>query len=139
MSDASDANVVVDENTNYMVGNGDKEVLIKIPPGTTIKSPLMKYEKYESHIYDCKSDDRIWYTPSMLARRLGVSVSTLYEWRQSGNGPKFKQPGRNVFYTETDVAEWIENLESFQTTDESRQAHLKSKPENQATLFDDTE
>lgn len=47
--------------------------------------------------------------PSAAARMLGVSDTTLAKWRMRRFGPKFRRIGRRVFYSSTDVMQWIEN------------------------------
>jgi len=44
-----------------------------------------------------------------LAAYLGVPVTTLYQWRYRGEGPRGFRVGRHIRYQWSDVAEWIEN------------------------------
>lgn len=50
--------------------------------------------------------------PAQLAEYLGVTIQTVYRWRQSGYGPAYIQPvpGGRVHYRMDDVKEWESNL-----------------------------
>jgi excisionase family DNA binding protein len=43
-----------------------------------------------------------------LAALLGVSRSTVYEWRYTGNGPRGIRIGRQVRFARSDVEAWLE-------------------------------
>jgi predicted DNA-binding transcriptional regulator AlpA len=49
-------------------------------------------------------DDRL--RPEQVAELLGVTVSTLKNWRSQGKGPAFYRLGR-IFYSRQDVYAWI--------------------------------
>jgi hypothetical protein len=51
-----------------------------------------------------------WLTPTELANRLEVGVRTLANWRTEGKGPAPIKVGRNIFYAECDVEEWLQSL-----------------------------
>ena len=44
-----------------------------------------------------------------LAEYLGVSATTLYQWRHRREGPRGFRVGRHLRYRRTDVTEWIEH------------------------------
>jgi predicted DNA-binding transcriptional regulator AlpA len=45
-----------------------------------------------------------------VASKLGVTKSTLTQWRHKGQGPKFVKLGRRqIAYLERHLAEWIES------------------------------
>ena len=48
-------------------------------------------------------------TVKELAEYLGVSVTTLYQWRYRREGPLGFRVGRHVRYRWTEVTEWIEH------------------------------
>ena len=45
-----------------------------------------------------------------LADYLGVPVRTIYEWRQTGHGPRGIRIGRHLKFAVSDVTAWIEGL-----------------------------
>lgn len=47
-------------------------------------------------------------TEEQAARRLGISVVTLRNWRWRKIGPAYLKVGRNVFYLDGDIDEWLE-------------------------------
>jgi predicted DNA-binding transcriptional regulator AlpA len=49
-------------------------------------------------------------TTSALARHLGVSVSTLMQYRQNRAGPKYIKIGHLVRYRMTDINAWLDGL-----------------------------
>ncbi|WP_372455493.1 helix-turn-helix transcriptional regulator [Nonomuraea sediminis] len=49
-------------------------------------------------------------TPEDLAERVGVPVSTVYQWNSRGGGPRFMRIGRYVRYKIADVNAWEESL-----------------------------
>ena len=51
------------------------------------------------------------------ATRLGFSKSTLEKLRLTGGGPVFIKRGKSVFYTESDLAEWIHANRRRSTSD----------------------
>ena len=48
------------------------------------------------------------HTPTWLAKLLRKKTSTLANWRYAGTGPKYVKVGQNIFYRESDVAEYLE-------------------------------
>lgn len=46
--------------------------------------------------------------PEQVAEHLGVPVSTLYQWRHRGVGPRGIKVGRHVRYRWEDVEAWLE-------------------------------
>jgi excisionase family DNA binding protein len=42
-----------------------------------------------------------------LAEYLGVPVRTIYDWRQTGHGPRGIRVGRHLKFAVSDVAAWI--------------------------------
>jgi predicted site-specific integrase-resolvase len=38
---------------------------------------------------------------------LSISRETLIRWRRNGKGPRFKKLGRRVFYTESDLKNFL--------------------------------
>ena len=48
-----------------------------------------------------------FHPPETLATDLGVSLSTLYSWNSSGDGPPFVKLGNLVRYTDEDVELWL--------------------------------
>ena len=51
------------------------------------------------------------------ATRLGLSKSTLEKLRLTGGGPVFIKRGKSVFYTESDLADWIHANRRRSTSD----------------------
>ncbi len=49
--------------------------------------------------------------------RLGISKSTLEKLRLTGGGPVFVKRGKSVFYTESDLADWIHANRRRSTSD----------------------
>lgn len=43
-----------------------------------------------------------------LAEYLGVPVRTIYDWRQSGHGPRGLRIGRHLKFMMCDVTQWVE-------------------------------
>ena len=43
-----------------------------------------------------------------LAEYLGVPVTTIYDWRVDGKGPRGVRVGRHVKFTRSDVLAWID-------------------------------
>lgn len=52
------------------------------------------------------ADIVIHLTPTELAARLRLKVSTLANWRHAGSGPRFIKLGRRVVYPLTEVEAW---------------------------------
>lgn len=52
-----------------------------------------------------------------VARRLGLSISTLAKMRLYGTGPVYAKLGRRVVYRTEDLEDWIAN-NRFQSTSE---------------------
>lgn len=46
------------------------------------------------------------FTPQSLADRFGVPVSTIYNWRSTGKGPRGFRVGKFVRYRHADVEAW---------------------------------
>ncbi|MFG1966912.1 helix-turn-helix transcriptional regulator [Nonomuraea sp. NPDC049028] len=49
-------------------------------------------------------------TSEDLAERVGVPVSTVYQWNSRGGGPRFMRIGRYVRYKVADVKAWEESM-----------------------------
>ena len=47
-------------------------------------------------------------TPSELAAYLQVPVTTLYQWRTQGKGPRAFRVGRHTRYRRSDVDAWLD-------------------------------
>ena len=47
-------------------------------------------------------------SPQDLARYLDVPLSTLYDWRWRGEGPKGFRVGKHIRYRRSDIEEWIQ-------------------------------
>ena len=45
-----------------------------------------------------------------LSEYLGVSIKTIYEWRQNGRGPVAVRMGRHLKFAVSDVRAWLDNL-----------------------------
>jgi len=54
---------------------------------------------------------RLWTPEDVSAYLGGVPVSTLYQWRYKGIGPKSRRVGRYLRYRPEDVRAWVENQE----------------------------
>lgn len=54
-------------------------------------------------------DDRLWSVED-VSYYLGVPVSTLYQWRCAGRGPRSRRVGRHLRYLPTDVRSWVTSL-----------------------------
>ena len=52
--------------------------------------------------------DRLWTPEEVSAYLGGVPVSTLYQWRYKGTGPKSRRVGRYLRYRPEDVRAWVE-------------------------------
>jgi excisionase family DNA binding protein len=52
------------------------------------------------------SSDRLWSVED-VSRYLGVPVSTLYQWRCAGRGPRAGRAGRYIRYRPEDVKAWF--------------------------------
>lgn len=59
------------------------------------------------------SDDRPTrhLTPGDLAARLGVPLTTIYDWNSKDVGPRYMRIGRHVRYRLVDVLEWEQGRE----------------------------
>lgn len=44
-----------------------------------------------------------------LAEYLGVPIRTIYDWRQTGHGPRGIRIGRHLKYAVSDVTAWIDS------------------------------
>ena len=49
-----------------------------------------------------------YLTTSQVAEYLSVPVSTLYQWRHRGLGPRAARVGRHLRYRRSDVDRWVE-------------------------------
>ena len=45
-----------------------------------------------------------------LSEYLGVPIRTIYDWRQTGHGPRGIRVGRHLKFAASDVAAWIDAL-----------------------------
>lgn len=43
-----------------------------------------------------------------VAEYLGVAVTTIYDWRVEGKGPRAVRVGRHLRFTHADLAAWVE-------------------------------
>lgn len=48
-------------------------------------------------------------TPAELADLLGVPLSTIYQWRYTGDGPPGFRAGRHVRYDPAVVRRWVDD------------------------------
>ena len=55
--------------------------------------------------------DRLWTPEDVSAYLGGVPVTTLYQWRYKGTGPKGRRVGRHLRYKPEDVRAWVEKQE----------------------------
>lgn len=63
-------------------------------------------------------DDRtVTVSPAEVARRIGVTLETLANWRWRGFGPRSFKVGGRVRYRLLDVAEWLEGQARRSTSD----------------------
>lgn len=59
--------------------------------------------------------------PADAARVLGVSIKTLANWRSSGTtGPRYVRVGSRIFYTQRDLATFVEQGSRLSTSDKGR-------------------
>ena len=49
-----------------------------------------------------------------LAEYLGVSIKTIYEWRQTGRGPVGTRMGRHLKFAISDVRTWLDEKRESQ-------------------------
>ncbi|CUR58171.1 Phage transcriptional regulator, AlpA [metagenome] len=49
-----------------------------------------------------------------LAEYLGVSIKTIYEWRQTGRGPVGIRMGRHLKFAVSDVRAWLDEKRESQ-------------------------
>ncbi len=49
-----------------------------------------------------------YLTTGQVAEYLSVPVSTLYQWRHRGLGPRAARVGRHLRYRRSDVDRWVE-------------------------------
>lgn len=54
-------------------------------------------------------EDRLWSVQD-VSHYLGVPVSTLYQWRCTGHGPRGRRVGRYVRYLPAEVKAWFAAL-----------------------------
>ena len=55
--------------------------------------------------------------PGEAAKRLGIQVSTLANWRWAGRGPKHLKVGGRCRYRVMDLADWLEAQTRTSTSD----------------------
>lgn len=67
---------------------------------------------------------KTYLTPSLLARRLGVTTRTLTRWEDARTGPPRIKHGKMVLYDEAKLPGWLESLERspLQSTTSKRRA-----------------
>ena len=63
-------------------------------------------------------------TTKNVAKRTGISKSTLEKLRLTGNGPVFLKRGKSVFYTEQDIVNWLQASRRRSTSDPGSEAQL---------------
>ncbi len=64
-------------------------------------------DTYPSHDVQMKQLDEL-LSPQDLASYLDVPLSTLYDWRWRGEGPKGFRAGKHIRYRRSDIEEWIQ-------------------------------
>jgi excisionase family DNA binding protein len=47
--------------------------------------------------------------PEFVSEYLGVPVTTIYQWRTKGTGPRAIKIGRHLRYRREDVEAWVES------------------------------
>ncbi len=57
------------------------------------------------------ADDRLWSVED-VSYYLGVPISTLYQWRCAGHGPRGRRVGRYLRYIPADVKAWVASLDT---------------------------
>jgi excisionase family DNA binding protein len=62
-------------------------------------------------------DDARLLTHGEVAKLLGVSPGTLYNWRMVRKGPTFIKMGHLIRYTLHDVLEWQQSLTKVESAD----------------------
>ena len=55
-------------------------------------------------------EDRLWSVED-VSYYLGVPISTLYQWRCAGQGPRSRRIGRYLRYIPSDVKAWVSSLD----------------------------
>lgn len=55
------------------------------------------------------TEDRLWSVED-VSYYLGVPISTLYQWRCAGRGPRSRRVGRHLRYAPADVRAWVASL-----------------------------
>ena len=50
------------------------------------------------------------YNPQQVSDIVGISVSTLANWRSQGKGPPWLKVGRKIWYLVADFEKWMEGL-----------------------------
>ena len=90
---------------------GREELLSACVPDRK-ESPWYIYEeRFVSVKVIDAAKDRLW-TPEEVSTYLGgIPVSTLYQWRYKGIGPKSRRVGRHLRYRPEDVRVWVEKQE----------------------------
>ena len=54
--------------------------------------------------------------PTVIARRWGVTLHTLSQWRWKGGGPAFIKVGRKVYYPKEDIIDFEVQKRRFNTS-----------------------
>ncbi len=60
------------------------------------------------------------WDPKTTGEYLGISPSTLAEWRMKGVGPSYIRAGRHVIYRRSSVDEWLESRAVNSTAEAKR-------------------
>lgn len=71
------------------------------------------------------------YSPGETADRIGVTVTTLANWRWRGGGPRYIKAGGRVRYRLIDLVEWMDERRRTSTSDDSvrrRRGHGPANP-----------
>jgi excisionase family DNA binding protein len=63
----------------------------------------------DRHSVDALSERLL--SPDDVAAFLGVPVTTLYQWRYKGIGPRGLRVGRHLRYRQSDVDAWLRTLD----------------------------
>jgi predicted DNA-binding transcriptional regulator AlpA len=68
-----------------------------------------------SRLSDMKDTKRLdgYFTPQQLAAKLGVVPRTLYRWHRLRIGPPRIAIGRQIFFREQSVSEWLSSKEEL--------------------------
>jgi predicted DNA-binding transcriptional regulator AlpA len=72
------------------------------------------------------------WTPE-AARRMGVSVKTLWNYRHLGKGPKPKVRGRKLAYRIDEIDAWLNEQDAAEDAAKEQAAHDARPPEPRTT------